>query len=130
MCNGIWDCPQGNDETIGYICTKSRQCVNLYRCRHASRCVHINDVCNKKIECPLGDDEYFCRLNNVTCPSNCQCLTFVLKCYHNKNVWNTSISQLPYHVIYVKNSTHQFVSDLLNHLTFFSILQINYNSLV
>ena len=66
VCDGIWDCPQGSDETIDSTCTQSRQYINFYKCRHASRCVHVDDVCNKKIEYPLGDDEYFCRLNNVT----------------------------------------------------------------
>ena len=64
-------------------------CTNVEMLQDA---IHVNDICNGQIECPHGDDEYFCGLKNVKCPSNCQCLTFALKCYHNKKVWN--ISQL------------------------------------
>ena len=130
VCDGVWDCPQGYDESIDNVCRQSGQCANLYKCRNASRSLHVNDICNGNVECPLGDAEYFCKLCNITCPSHCQCLTFVLKFYHNKNVWNTSITKLPYHIIHVRNSTENFVSVLLNSLTFSSILHIKYNGLV
>ncbi|KAL8578304.1 hypothetical protein ACOMHN_005695 [Nucella lapillus] len=72
-CNGVADCPRGEDEAS----CESYQCPGYYRCRgFAGRavvgrvCVHLNNVCDGVFHCPLLDDESQC---GVSCPHACSC---------------------------------------------------------
>ena len=81
ICDGKWDCPQGDDESYEAICGGSDICVNMFVCR-ASRqtCVHLGNVCDGEQNCPRNDDELSCGLKRVICPTNCACFLFALDC--------------------------------------------------
>ncbi len=81
VCNGNWDCPSGFDEPFLLGCRKHRTCNHSFKCRNYNLCVHLGDLCNGYRDCPLGDDEYLCSLQRKHCPSLCECLLFVLRCY-------------------------------------------------
>ncbi len=82
ICNGKWDCPNGYDETYQLVCGKERLCTNMFKCKQSQLCVHQNDVCDKTIDCPLGDDEFMCSLFFVSCPFHCCCLNYAIDCSH------------------------------------------------
>ena len=77
VCNGQWECPAGQEE----INCKHTACPGMFKCKNSSICVPYDDICDssshKQIgDCPLGDDEFFCKIDTVSqpCPSNCHFL--------------------------------------------------------
>ena len=51
ICDGKWDCPKGYDESIYQQC-ENRACVNMFKCKMSSMCIHLGDVCNGQFDCP------------------------------------------------------------------------------
>ena len=78
VCNGRWDCPQGDDESI---CNKSEACKNMFHCRNTKQiCLHLGNTCDGHNDCPSGDDEMLCELKLVYCPTYCLCLLYAIDC--------------------------------------------------
>ncbi len=71
VCNGVQDCPHGEDEQS---CDNGTiTCKGLLKCQKDNVCVHPDYLCDGKEDCPLsGDDEKLCNLSQ--CPSGCVCL--------------------------------------------------------
>ena len=65
-CNGVYDCPEREDETG----CDSYTCAGFYRCRGSTVCLHSSHVCDGFPQCPQSDDELLC---NLTCPESCTC---------------------------------------------------------
>ncbi len=83
ICDGKWDCPNGDEEKYTPICGTSdaHKCVLMYRCRRTNvLCLHPHSVCDGIPNCPLQDDEMFCALHNIICPNDCSCLLFAMSC--------------------------------------------------
>ena len=81
VCDGKWDCPNGDDEHSNPVCGNEVNCINMYKCRHKRTiCLQLGNICNGERNCPNGDDEMFCQLINSVCPSGCQCLILAVKC--------------------------------------------------
>lgn len=62
VCDGVIDCPQGDDEEKCHqqtVSTKSiRSCpLGHYDCTRSDICVPLSSVCDGRIDCPFGDDE-------------------------------------------------------------------------
>ncbi len=118
VSDGKWDCPSGSDENSLFSLTKT--CSNMFICRKSQRdqmiCVHMNDVCDTHVDCPLGDDEFFCTLKDTTCLAECDCLTFVISCHdiHQKDTF--ALSLLPYRVINLKRCDVFFMENLVHSL--------------
>ena len=72
-CNGVKDCPYGEDE----LKCDHVLCPMYYRCRGSSVCLHPTHVCDGWPQCPQRDDELLC---NVTCPAVCQCQGLAFVC--------------------------------------------------
>ena len=125
VCNGRWDCPHGIDESQEYNCVKERKCINMFKCKNSIICIHIGDICNEKIDCPLGDDEYLCDLKFTTCLANCSCLTFAIKCASVDQLRVDSSNNLPYHVIHIKECSEVFTIEFLQPLNSISVITMN-----
>ncbi len=106
VCNGLWEWPGGREE----VGCKNKSCPGMFKCKNSSICVPPDDICdyssNKPTgDCPLGDDEFFCKIDTVSqpCPSNCHCLLFGLYCK------NTLLEQ--------KNNFELYIIIKFNHVT-------------
>ena len=125
VCDGKWDCPHGIDEIADYNCVQERQCTNMFKCKKSIICIHISDICNVKIDCPLGDDEYFCDLKFTSCPTNCTCWTFAVKCHNVDHLIMQSNKNLPYHVVHIVICSEMFTTEFLQFLYSVTLLAIN-----
>jgi len=60
-CDGIWDCPSGEDEGSEYCnvgkCAGNHNLTYWYQCSDTGRCISINSVGNGEIDCVDGEDE-------------------------------------------------------------------------
>ncbi len=108
MCNERIDCPGGMEERS----CNQRLCEHQLRCRNSTRCVAVENICDKVIDCPFGDDEFFCGTFPEECPMYCTCLLFVIECTGWDVVNNESQAIFPYVKITVFNA------DIVNALTF------------
>ena len=73
MCNGKFDCPNGEDESGCPL--DHMECPGLLRCKDGG-CLHPSKICDGVVNCPHGDDE-MCFLK---CPHSCMCKGLVLFC--------------------------------------------------
>ncbi len=74
ICNGIADCPNGEDEDG----CQPLSCPGLLLCRDDQACVHPHDVRTGHLKCPLSKDDK--SLGEVTCPFPCVCLGNAVFC--------------------------------------------------
>ena len=68
VCDGIYDCYNGEDE---YNC-HNNICPGYLKCRDVEFCIHPAEVCDGYNHCPHGDDEELS--DSVGCPAGCTCL--------------------------------------------------------
>ncbi len=82
VCDGKWDCPEGDDEKI--TC-KNLTCPGFFHCKSFSTCLHPSEICDGKIDCSsvFKDDEIMC-IKHYSCTPECECLGAVMDC-KNKN---------------------------------------------
>ena len=81
VCDGKWDCPEGDDESLSHQCATKRNCSGFFLCKgYRSMCLHFTSVCDAEVDCPFSDDEFLCSLKDIACPAECSCLTFAIWC--------------------------------------------------
>ena len=81
MCDGKWGCAGRDDELNNPVCNKNLVCLGMYRCKNASQtCIHVGNICDGNKDCPLGDEELCCSLNQYKCPLKCNCFLLVIDC--------------------------------------------------
>jgi len=60
-CDGIWDCPAGEDEGREFCdvskCANNHNLTYWFQCNDTGRCISIDDVGNGQIDCVDGEDE-------------------------------------------------------------------------
>ena len=108
VCDGKWDCPNGDDEYNNPVCGNQKNCINMYKCKgYPTKCIEVSNTCDNLTHCIYADDEKFCDLNNVLCPSFCRCILYSVLCKNKKvteiiffnfysfisvNIFNSSLS--------------------------------------
>ncbi len=77
MCDGSWQCPNGDDETD----CENFSCNELFKCTLEAPfvCLHPADVCNEISDCSSGEDEFMCD-TPWQCPKECTCLLKAARC--------------------------------------------------
>ena len=81
VCDGKWDCPNGDDEQEKNICFYKRQCPKMFKCRSETHnCISVGQVCDDKLDCLHHDDEMFCEFKFIQCPNSCSCLIYAITC--------------------------------------------------
>ena len=128
ICDGKWDCPYGYDESTHHQCG-NRTCINMFKCKMSSKCVHLGDVCNQHLDCPNKDDEYLCLLKDINCPSLCQCLTLAVRCYDINILENTLPIYFSYVTMVILNCAPFSEEQLKNTFRYIYFLSVTYTNL-
>ena len=75
------------------------------------------------------NDEYFCSLDRVKCPSQCECLTFAIRCYWvESHTLKTNVS-VPYYIVQMEKVTKIFIQNVLQYILNPISLAINWSGL-
>ena len=130
LCDGKWDCPSGYDESSLHKCNETRGCINMFKCRFSQVCSHMFDVCSTVIDCPLGDDEQFCSLKDITCPEKCHCLIFAIKCIRAFQFDDIlSLQIVPFYVIYLQWCSYSFAEAFISKLKILVSLSATFSNI-
>ena len=117
MCDGIVDCPDGDDEAF----CDHMACPGHLRCSHTTFCVPPHEICDGEAQCPLEEDEKFCML----CSIRCACRGNIIAC-NNLDVINLLASPA---VLILNNSIsafYQIEKNMPNQLEKLFCLRLNH----
>ena len=115
VCNGVQDCPYGDDE----IACPVLACSNMLQC--GQTCVHPNEICDGSMQCEYGEDELICDVPN--CPPTCQCSGYGMKC-QTFIMLDASFKRL---IIFILRHPKLVLSkQIFQHVTSLVILDISY----
>ena len=88
-------------------------------------------MCHTVVDCPLGDDEQFCSLKDITCPEKCQCLTFAIKCIHAFQLDDIlSVQIVPFYVIYLEWCSYSFAVAFISKLKILISLSATFSNII
>ena len=75
VCNGILDCPYGEDEMD---CGKL-SCPITLKCKRDNVCVHPNSINDGTVDCPAYEDDE-ATVQMAMCPHQCECIGYAAFC--------------------------------------------------
>ena len=106
LCDGVRDCPYGEDEASCPPEGKPLLCPGMFKCKNG-QCIHQDQVCDGKLDCPTeGNDEMVC--DTPACPQECRCLLKSMMCIlqHHKTLNGSTFRH-----IYVLSSAIPIIYD-------------------
>ncbi len=113
VCNGRWDCPNGFDETSKICQFYSVQCKQMFKCKHSQIiCISVLSICDGNDDWPFQEDEMHRELKKITCPFNCSCLGFAMKCSGINTHTLGTYTNLPFSFINIQMSYTPLIVDL------------------
>ena len=115
VCNGVQDCPYGDDEAMCPVLA----CSNMLQC--GQTCIHPNQICDGTMQCEFGEDELACRAPD--CPATCQCSGYAMKCY-NFIMLDASFKRLTKFILRHPNLV--LVNQIFQHVTSLLFLDISF----
>ena len=127
VCDGIVDCPDGEDEVQRQ--NQSVSCPRLLRCSKEKRCIHYHYVCDGIIHCrEWYDDEKLCTINS--CPRGGLCFGYTFIC---QGINTNKIKMIPREIrsihIYDTNTTQLDIYKLVKISQFLVSIDISNNSI-
>ena len=115
VCNGVQDCPYGDDEVMCPVLA----CTNMLKC--GQTCVHPSQICDGTMQCEFGEDELACGAPD--CPPTCQCSGYAMKC-HTFIMLDASFKRLTMFILRDPNLV--LVKQIFQHVTSLLFLDISF----
>ena len=129
VCDGKWDCPDGEDEMYAQICDETPICSHMFKCRGERRkCLHLGNSCDGITDCPQGDDEYLCELKYEKCPTKCVCLVLAIEC-SNLNYYYFASLSFPYIFVSVLFSNYYELINAISTRNEVKYLKLKHNGI-
>ena len=131
VCDGKWDCPEGDDESFNGECSRSKQnwCVYAYKCKNTRQiCIHLGNICDTQPDSPYGDDEVHCEIKGRVCPKSCKCLYFAIVC---KSLQRIEFSEYNSNYIMadISRTARMLITIIFNLLPDVQILRLQLNNI-
>ena len=101
VCDGIVDCPDGDDETH----CGNMACPDHLHCSSTTFCVPPHEICDGEPQCPLGEDEKM----SIQCPAGCLCRGNIMLC-NNINV--TTVESITPPVVLILNHSYSVFQNI------------------
>ena len=95
---------------------------------NSQTCIHAGSICDGIVNCPEGDDEHLCSINEAQCPSLCSCLHLAIVCFEAYFL-NITTGEFPYQVVFITYSAPNFISQFLSQMKLVRILSLKNNKL-
>ena len=102
----------------------------MFKCQNSNICIHVGDICDGIFDCPFMDDEHLCLLQDVSCPSNCECLALAVGCFGADTLTINLIHVFPYIVVFLENCSMKFTHNILQKIGQVIILSVKRNNLI
>ncbi len=125
VCDGKWDCPDGEDEFFVRVCGQKQKCRDMFKCRQTHLCIHLGELCDNKADCPMYDDELACDLAHKPCPMKCHCLVYAVHC--DSDTVHITHQFFHFFLISIENAKIALVYNLKSTKSF--ALNLNFNGL-
>ncbi len=98
VCDGKWECPDGDDENNEF-CQMENRCSGMFKCRHEKTCLHFAEICDGTSSCSAGEDEILCDMEK--CHFLCKCFLYAMQCQHVTRTFLDDF-ELATHRVYVE----------------------------
>ena len=120
ICNGILDCPLGDDEAMCPV----ELCVNMLKCD--GQCIHEEQICDGVAQCVNGDDEVLCDVPSAACPLSCKCLEYSMDCSAMENIMlEDSFREM--RILSIKHALVELSSYIISPFVSVIILDLSHN---
>ena len=130
VCDGKWDCPEGQDESKITFCGGFSLCTDMYKCQNTKqKCIPLGNLCDSHDDCPHSDDEMMCQFQNQFCPKYCYCLMYAVACKNYDGLEIEKILASNYISIYIFRSNVRIFKSTYLFSSNLEILQLPNNNI-
>ena len=109
------------------VCRLKIRCSNMFKCRQNKyKCVHLNDICDGKYDCPQQDDELNCDLKYTECPESCKCTGYTMICTIHTLI--DIRKMVPYILVIIVDSRINFLNSIgqyYENMKFLNVIKCN-----
>lgn len=97
--------------------------IGYFKCQNEKKYLNLTEVCDNKIHCQKGDDEYYCDKRWLNCPDGCKCIALnIINC---KNLKLKEMDNIYFKIIILNN----IFALKLPLKSYFSVLVIKFYSI-
>ena len=130
VCDGKWDCPEGQDESKFTSCGDFVNCIEMYKCKNTKqKCIPLGNLCDNQGDCPHSDDEMMCQFQNQFCPKYCYCLMYAVTCRNYDYLDVEKLFQSNYISIHISKSQTKLLKSTYLITSHLQILQLPDNKI-
>ena len=130
VCDGKWDCPDGEDESNFTSCGDFSNCIEMYKCKNTKqKCIPLGNLCDSQEDCPYNDDEMMCQFQNQFCPKQCYCLMYAVACKNYDGLDIEHLFRSNYISIHISRSNTRLLKSTYLVSMYLQILQLPDNNM-
>ncbi len=124
VCNGVFDCPHGEDEMSCTVLT----CPGLLKCHRDNLCVHPDNINDGRIDCVQSEDDEDIPQKEPCAWNQCRCRSDILIC-SNLMLPSTPDVQFPLRVLDISGTVVTLEPHSFMHMQSLIMLDLSGNDL-